>query len=184
MVNIEAEVNAGWDLGAFERVHGSDYLVAPVFSKQSYRVRNLDKEASATRNYLLLKESDKSTRWVVKGNETLVLSFRQYSADGEWLSGTEAKQTTRWLLLELVAKDSNGDQRLSDADRRSIVLSDLEGTKYLEVLPAAEEVLTLRWNGPRSLLVIYREGEKYFVKDFDVSRGAGSTVKELPKLGN
>jgi hypothetical protein len=114
----------------------------------------------------------------------LVLSFRQYSANGEWLSGTESKKATRWLLLEVVSTDSNGDQRLSEADRRSIVLSDLEGTKYLDVLPAADELLTLRWSGPKRLLVIYREGEKYFVKDFDVSGGAASRVKELPKLGN
>jgi hypothetical protein len=183
MVNIEPEVKAGWDLGSFERVHGSDYLVAPVFSRQSYRVRTMEKDVSAIRNYLLLKESDKSTRWVVRGNETLVLSCRQYSADGEWLSGAENKKAAQWLLLEVVAKDSNGDRRLSDADRRSVVLSDLQGTRYLDVVPAVDEILTLRWSGPKSLLAIYREEDRYFVKDFDVSGGVRSLVRELPRLG-
>ncbi len=161
-------------------MYGSDYLVAPVFSKQSYRVRNRNKEASATRNYLLLKESDKSTRWVVRGNDTLVLSFGQYSADGGWLNGGEGKKATQCVLLEVVTKDSNGDRRLTDADRRSVVLSDLLGTRSLDVLPPMDEVLTLRWSGSKSLLAIYREGQKYFVTL--VSGKLSSVGHEVPPL--
>jgi len=88
-VNVESSVGTSWRLGAFEKISG--YMVAPVYSAQSYSVSLYGKQASAVRNYLFVNLEDKSSRWLIPTNDHLIVSMERLAADGtsaRWADST------------------------------------------------------------------------------------------------
>ena len=78
-VNVESdtEISAEWRLGGFDRLEGTDYLMAPVYSTQTFQASYYEKGTSAVRNYLFVNAVDKSSRWLIPHNNYLPVSFQK-----------------------------------------------------------------------------------------------------------
>ena len=108
MVNIEDNVklNSEWSLGGFSQITGTDYVMSSVHSKQEYNVGiGSEKEASATRNYLFLNSTDKTTLWLVPTNFYLFLS--DYEIKENESSGAKVLA----IRYNLVKDDTNKDRK-------------------------------------------------------------------------
>ncbi len=167
----------------FEKIAGTGYLVAPVYSAQSYSIGLKDKEASAVRNYLFVNVSDKSSRWLIASNDRLILSMERISNDGVIGTLGYAAPPAKWLVFQVVASDTNGGRRLTEADRRLIGVADGDGSHYAEVLRDADAVLGKTWQPGDNLLIVYSAHGKHFVAEIKLADRKVSATKELPKLG-
>jgi hypothetical protein len=137
-------------LSGFEQVKGTDYLRAHVYSKQSYEQGYYEKEASATRNYLVANGTDKTSHWLIDGNEQLILN----SSDLPERTGVDGPPV-KWTCYEVVKSDSNHDGRLSESDGRMLAVADGRGLGYTELIVGIDAVLghTVRDDG--TLLYFY-----------------------------
>lgn len=177
-VSPDAGTSSEWTLGGFERVEGTDYLMAPAHSKQSYQVSYYDKDASAVRNYLFINAVDKTTRWLVPGNGFLFLSAERL------LMPANERQDDRvhWMKYEVVKSDDNGDNRLTSEDTRAVAISSPTGEGYAEVIVSVERILGTKMRDENTLLVFHRSGGGDYVSEINLPERRVNVTKELPKI--
>jgi|GEM_PF-919306 len=192
VVNVEPNrrIESSWTLGTVERIAGSDYAMAPARSEQTYEASYYEKDASAVRNYLFVNIVDKSSRWLVAGNKFLFLSAVKLTpADAEDSRSTKDRYDVvqnsgpvRWIRYEVVTTDTNGDNRLTDRDRRTVAVSDASGEGYTEVVRDVDETLGYLLRDESTLLVFYRSGTDNFVAEVSLPSRQITYSKALPKI--
>jgi hypothetical protein len=179
IVNVESETNisAEWKLGTFDRVDGTDYLMAPVHSTQTFQASYYEKGTSAVRNYLFVNAVDKSSSWLVPHNNYLFLSRHK-----EWHNPAVGSSVVKWLRYEVVKSDTNQDGRLTSEDQRTIGISDPTGEGYVELIPDVDRILGYEMRDENNLLVFYRIGTKNFVAEINIPERLITAIKELPEI--
>jgi len=55
-------------------------------------------------------------------------------------SEAPADSALRWIVYEMAVKDTNGDGRVDDRDRRSLYVTGLDGSRLRQVLPEGYEI--------------------------------------------
>ena len=179
VVNIESDtrISAEWRLGAFDRVEGTDYLMAPVYSAQTFQASYYEKGTSAVRNYLFVNAIDKSSRWLVPHNNYLFLASHK-----EWHRPGLGDSVVKWLRYEVVKSDTNRDGRLTSEDQHTIGISDPTGEKYAELVSHVDRVLGYEMRDENTLLVFFRTGTKNFVAEINIPERRVTVTKELPEI--
>jgi hypothetical protein len=175
-VDSDAYVNSEWALGGFSRVEGTNYLMAPAFSKQNYQVSYYEKGASAVRNYLFVNAVDKSSRWLIPDNKALFLSSDRLS------QGDVSNKPMQWMKYEVIKADTNQDKRLTEKDQRAIAISSLTGEGYVELVKNIDELLGSQVQDENTLLLFYRSGQKRFVSEINLPKRQVTVTKELPSI--
>lgn len=179
MVNVEdVDIDSEWRLGGFQQIRQTSFLISPVYSKQEYGVGSLgiEKSASATRNYLVLNSTDKSTKWIASTNKYLFLSYSEIH------ESTDANSLAIGLRFSVVQEDSNHDGRLTGEDSTSLAISDIDGGNFTPVVTAIDAFLGEQQPAPDILLVFYRFGGKNYLAEVKISAKKVIETKELPKV--
>lgn len=179
MVNVEdVDIDSEWTLGGFQQIQNTTFLISPVYSKQEYSVGSLGsgKSASATRNYLVLSSTDKSTKWIASTNKYLFLS------NSEIHESADAISKVIGLRFSVVQEDSNHDGRLTGEDVTSLAISDIDGGNFTPVVTGIDAFLGEQQPGPDILLVFYRSGGKNYLAEVKISAKKVIETKELPKI--
>lgn len=179
MVNVEdVDIDSEWTLGGFQQIRNTSFLISPVYSKQEYSVGSIGsgKSASATRNYLVLNSTDKSTKWVASTNKYLFLS------NSEIHESTDAASKVIGLRFSVVQEDSNNDGRLTGEDVACLAISDLDGSNFTPVVTGINAFLGEQQPEPDILLVFYRSGGKNYLAEVKISAKKVIETKELPKI--
>jgi hypothetical protein len=179
MVNVDSDVDidSQWTLGGFSQISGTNYLIAPVYSKQEYSVGfSSGKEASATRNYLVLNSVDKSTHWVAALGSYLFLNESEIHENGS--------NNTKVLALrfDVVQEDTNQDGRITMDDERTFAVSDIDGSNFTPVVTGIDEFLGDRQPSADTILLFYRSGGKNFLADIKISEKKVIDTRELPRV--
>jgi hypothetical protein len=182
-VNVEGNVGAQWRLGPFEKASAAGYMVAPVYSAQSYSVSLYGKEATAVRNYLFVNLQDMSSRWLVPNNDRLIVAMERLAIDGKVVGWNDEEKPVKWLVFHVVASDTDGDKRLTDRDRKTIAVANADGSQYAEVLRNVDTILGETWTTGDNLLVVYSADGKNLVAEISLAGRTVSVTKDLPKLG-
>lgn len=181
VVNVDsnADIIAEWQLGSFEPVNGSHYLVAPAYSKQKYDVASdlSSKETSAVRNYLFVNAVDKSSRWLVPSNSQLFLIAMDVDRIVE-----EQNSTAKWTMYQVVKADTNGDKRFTGSDKRTIAFSDAVGTNYAEVLSDTNGILSSQMLDDDTMLIFHASNGKNFLTEINIPERRVTVTKELPQI--
>jgi hypothetical protein len=180
-VNVESSVGTSWRLGAFEKISG--YMVAPVYSAQSYSVSLYGKQASAVRNYLFVNLEDKSSRWLIPTNDHLIVSMERLAADGTSARWADSEKPAKWLVFDVVTSDTNGDNRLTEADRKTIGIAGADGSHYAEVLSGIDAELGRTWMQGDRLLIVYSAGGKNVISEISLPDRKVLVTRDLPKIG-
>ena len=179
MVNIEAntQMSSEWALGGFDRLEGTDYLMAPVHSTQTYQASYYEKGTSAVRNYLFVNAIDKSSQWLVPHNNYLFLSrhkeFNNPPSGSNWVT---------WLRYEVVKSDTNQDGRLTRDDKRTIGISDPTGDRYSELITNIDQILGYEKLDENYLLIFYRTDIKNYLAEINISERRIIVTNELPEI--
>jgi len=179
IVNIESNtrISSEWKLGAFDRVEGTEYLMAPVYSAQTFQASYYEKGTSAVRNYLFVNAVDKSSRWLIPHNNYLFLARNKV-----WHKPDLGSSVVKWLRYEVVKSDTNQDGRLTSEDQRTIGISDPTGERYVELIPDVDRILGYEMQDENNLLIFYRTGTKNFVAEINIPERRITVTKELPEI--
>ncbi len=106
------------------------------------------------RNVLFLTGTEKVARWLFKNHKNLIFVASQLGEE----SIDSEKEPTQALYFEYVAADTDGDGKLSSADRSNIGLSKPDGTGFLEVLHDISRVFSYEMLDQQHLSVVYQKG--------------------------
>ena len=179
IVNVESDtlISAEWRLGSLDRVEGTDYLMAPVYSTQTFQSSYYEKGTSAIRNYIFVNVIDKSSRWLIQHNNFLFLVSQQ-----EWFQTDKGSSVVKWIRYEIVKADSNLDERLTSEDQLTIGISDPTGEKYAELISNVDQVFGYETLDENTLLVIYRSGKVNYISEIDIPDRRITSTKELPEI--
>jgi hypothetical protein len=165
-------------LGEFTAIAGTPYYLAPISAEQNYRQDYYDKAAFSVRNYLVLNITDQSAVRLVPKNDTLFLRAASVGQKGK--NGETSKAEGLWY--QVVKADSNGDQRLTEADAKTIAISDVSGKNYTEVLPRVDRVLSTLQPSPSRLMLMYETNQKNYVTQIDIATRQVIKTQELPAI--
>ena len=125
--------------GVFEIVPGTNVLRAPLYLDQKLAAA-ISKENTSVQNYLFCDPATATSHWLLSGPPTLLASTkllpsREYS---------NSNLPVAAVVYEQVSRDTDGDQRLTVDDLKTIALSDATGKRFtplfqnVSVLRAAE----------------------------------------------
>jgi hypothetical protein len=192
VVNVEsdARIESEWALGNFVRVTGTDYVMAPAHSKQTYQASYYEKGASAMRNYIFVNVMDKSSRWLVPTNKYLFLTaekllLRDTGAEmsaGRQTALDRTNEAAKWMSYDVVKSDTNGDGRLTGNDLRAIAISSATGEGYAEVIQNVEQTLGSMLRDEDTLLIFHSSGGRSYVSEVDLPKRQVTLTRELPKI--
>lgn len=158
-----------WRLGHMQDIKGSAHVMVPLNSDQNYSQSYYSKSTHSTRNYLFIDTRSNQQRWFFQTNQYLIVNTSQ-------LSRTDDKdKDTLAILYTVIKKDTNGDQRLTDADEAVIALSTPSGQGYKEILQGVDTLLGYRVIDQDTMLILYKkQGAGYSayvgLKDFVLSQ--------------
>ncbi len=189
VVNVapDTDVSAEWRLGTFNRIGGTNYLMAPAYSKQTYAAGNIgsyssaEKSASATRNYLFVNADDKSSHWLIATNAQLFLSANEvkfYAANNE-------QMPAKWMEYQVIKADTSRDDRLTAKDKITFAISDVIGTDYKELVTDIVEILGSKMRDENTLLLFYRtDDNRSVVSEINLPEKHLTITKDLPQIQN
>ncbi len=157
-----------WTLGSPVDIEGTPFIYIPLESERkdvSLRpsmpgALHSYKEGyyfAPSRNLLFIDRRSRDMKWLFKDNGQLItdidpLSGRKpYDKDGK----IEA------ILYRVIGKDTNGDKKLTSDDLAAIAVSDPDGARYKELVPAVDEVFGAFLEGGDVLILYQADGTGY-----------------------
>jgi hypothetical protein len=179
------------ELGSFEEVPGTGYLVAPIqhahdgaggrssswnLSSSSYKSGDYPR----IHNYVFLELGTEKFQRLLHSNAWRILSMTGFPKPSPRSSDPPA---TSCFLYEIVKADTDGDGVLSSKDRITVALSNATGRTYTELITDVEEVHTKVMSDPSTLLVIYRSQDRSYIARVDLKSIRVVNTTELPSFG-
>jgi hypothetical protein len=163
VVNVgeKDKISEEFTLGSVQTIEGTPYVQIPLYRGQSYAsAGSLYSKTSErnTANYLFLNTATYESRWLFDGAGQLI-------TDSEVLfsklkrSPDEAR-TGVGIILTIVEKDSNGDNRLTDKDAVSLAVSDVDGGRYRKLVEGIERLHVVRQIADDKVLVLYQKDQE------------------------
>jgi len=181
IVNVQEENNIEekWQLGHMTNIKGSQYIMIPLNSNQSYAQSYYSKSSSSARNYLFIDSHRNEKHWLFKTNQYLIadtdlLSENEYGSD---------KRDVRAILYKIVKEDTNNDKRLTDKDLQTVGLSFPNGKGYKEILNGIDLFIGHRLIDKNTLLIVFQRKGVGFSANVNLSDFTISNETELPKVG-
>ena len=162
VVNIQNEtvIKEEWQLGYPVKIRGTSYFMCALTSGQSYAKSYYNKSSSSARNYLFINGQNNEMYWLFKTNEYLLVAVHQLPDNRQELDEEKSKA----ILYQVVKKDTNNDQRLTDQDLQTIAISRPDGQAYEEILDGVELFIGQQTTPKNKLLIIFqKKGVKYSV---------------------
>jgi hypothetical protein len=185
-------------IGAFQELQGTDYLMAAVSSPGSREgISYSSGENRYTRNYLFVNVTDKSSHLLFSTNESLILSAENLTEVAQSkpanppVQGSAPKSEARpdektgnlvkWICYRIVKDDTDKDKRLNANDLITIALSDASGLDYKELITDVRAILHETRRGD-SLIFIYTANGKNQIAEINLPTKQLTSTKELQEI--
>jgi hypothetical protein len=189
-------------MSQFVQLNGTPYLYAPIYvaeqeqksilkqiksaSSGSYEGR-WDDSAIDIRNYMFVHRDNLSAGKLLTNNSSRILEIDEIGepmppskSNPDPMTSNRLKTVKAVWYVRTVA-DTNGDNQLSESDRKQIGISDVSGANYTEIIQDIDKILLNSRIGLDRRLVIYTSGSKRFVANIDLLKRT-ATKQELPTL--
>ena len=135
-----------------ENITGSNTQMFKLYARQSSDGLSSDSYGGETVNALFLSGKEKAARWLFPTQSNLILKAFQLQ---EGLDEFNTKLPTKALYFESVAKDSNGDGKLSHQNYITIAITKPDGSALVEILPKVDKVLSHTMLDEQTLSILY-----------------------------
>jgi hypothetical protein len=190
-------------LGSFQELAGSDYLMAAVSSassresylKESYSSRE---GGGYTRNFLFVHITDQSSHFLFPTNDLLILSAenltgkteakppapnpaQQNSGQTAVKAENKAGDAVKWICYRVIKADSDNDKHLNANDLMTIALSDVSGLNYTELLSDVRAVLH-QTRRDDALIFIYTANGKNHIAEINLQTKQLVSSKPLQEI--
>ena len=188
MFNKKDSVKLELNYRGFDKIKGSDFLVATLSNKENaYKGMKF-----VTFNYLFLNIQDFSTHWLFPSNNQIISTLYQIPLensetirenhyqkklqpfyDGNLYS--EEIIQTGWLLFVFTKTEPNQDKSI-------IALSDVSGENLVEIITDVHHIYDKIRVNKDNLVLMYQQNGKNLVSDIMLSEKKIVKTKELPKI--
>lgn len=180
IVNIEEspEKKVKWQLGSITTIIGSDFLMMPLHSEQSYSSGSYSKSASSTRNYLFIDVISNQKHWLFGKNDYLITQTNQ-------LPNTrydEQSKDTKAILYYVVKSDTNNDQTLTSSDLLTVAISKPNGKEYVELLKDIDFVNGYKTINENTVILIFQRDNIGYSTSIDLKSLSISGEEQLPSV--
>lgn len=147
--------------------------------------------SDALRNQLFLDVENNTSSMLFPTHGQLIARVHEITDRGVLShyhhASAEEKATVRARLYEVVTKDSNGDERLSDRDYKTLMLARADGTQLLALAASAQNPVKALHGaelyGPNELrLLVLGADEITHLHRFDFGRWVAQPSAALPGL--
>ncbi|TAD80357.1 MAG: hypothetical protein EA001_00750 [Oscillatoriales cyanobacterium] len=176
VVNLgsSADIKSQTELGDFERIAGSNLLRAPLYRQQTYSQdsvgRSYDKSANSIENYLFFDPLNNQTYWLKARNTALILAVTELNAatPGTNSPTPELVRPPVAFLYRVIEADTNQDQRLNEADRPSLAISDPTGRRFKVLIPQVDRFHGVSQVNNQRVAVLYSMNKRLKVAEVNL----------------
>lgn len=182
VVNIDPEMEKkeSFRLGSVQQVEGSDSVIVPLYTKQTFSqmYSSGSKSSNAMRNILFSNMRAETNAWLLPSNKFLItqhiLMGNRYRAD--------RREDVVSIFYHIVKRDTNGDKNLTSHDKLTLALSTPEGERYTEVIDNVDDVLGYDLLDKDAIAVMFNRDEQGYIAYIDLSDFSVKKEIELPKV--
>ncbi|MFN5855739.1 MAG: hypothetical protein ACK456_07550 [Pseudanabaenaceae cyanobacterium] len=176
-VSSQDSVIAKSEFGDFEVIPQTNVSRAPLYIRQEYDYRLSGKEASSVRNYVFFDGNKKVSYWLKPQNNGLIMSYvpvfslpnHVNPSNGKEASVLESKPLLKPLsnIYVLIESDTNQDQRLNEADLKTIAVSTPVGTQFKPLVPGVTRFHGHAVSPEGKVTIFYYGGNKLKAMEYD-----------------
>jgi len=160
-------------VGVFEIVPGPNVLRAPLYVDQKL-ASSLPKENTSVQNYLFYDPAAGSSYWLLDGPPTLLASAKALPTD-DYGQRTEPVVA---FVYEQVSRDTDGDERLTGDDLKTIALSDAAGKRFTPLLNDVTNLHAAELMKDDTIVLVYTAASK--MRAVNVDLASFRVVRETP----
>lgn len=183
IVNIdpEKEISESFRLGALEHVNGSEAVIVPLLSDQSFSLNySGSKSTASTRNILFSNMRTEDNDWLLNTNEYLISEYKLINETNSW----DHDKDIIFIVYYLVKEDSNADKRLTSSDKLTLALSTPEGKQFTEALSNIDDVLGYDVINKELMAVMFNRDNQGYTAYINLSDFTVAKEVMLPKIVN
>jgi hypothetical protein len=195
-VSIEKEVEAPPEmtLRSFRQLRGTKYFIAEITtsgggsSYSSYSSGRWfefgDGGGGLIRNLVFLDSESLLSHTLFEDNHSYIINMVSFPPQPPQSSSDEEPGIVpiRWFVYEVAHQDTNQDGELNREDARTIGVSDVDGTRYQELIEDVLDIYNLTMLESGELLAIYRQGGGRFATTIDLQAQEIIQTQQLPDL--
>ncbi len=180
VVNIDedTEIKEEWRYGQLTKISGTNHLMLPLHSEQSFNRAYFSKSSNSTRNYLFINTETSQKKWLFDHTDYLI-----ESTDRLGLGGYDSKESTIAILYNLVKIDSDHNGRLTAKDLNTVAITRADGSNYKELIKGVEFIVDQSLLNDKELLLIYQKNGISYTSTIDLVNLEIAENEELPKVG-
>jgi len=181
IVNIDPDTNIEetFRLGRIEHVKGTQSIIVPLYSDQSFSLRySGSKSTASTRNLLFSNMQNETNTWLLPNSDYLITSHRLINESNSY----DKDKTVITIFYQIVKADTNNDSRLTGNDKLTLALSDPEGNNYTEIIMNVDQVLGYDVINKHAIAIIYSRENIGYAAYIDLTTFTTTKEIELPKL--
>ncbi len=179
IVNVKDDaVKSKTVIGNFEQISGTDIIKAPLSLLQEYDYRASSKESNSVQNYIFYNPNQKVSYWLRPKNEGLILSMTALPNLNERNLTEKPLPTIAYLYL-VVDKDTNNDQRINDADQKSIAISDASGLRFKVLIDQVDQFNGVSAIKNNRLDILYQSSKNLKATEVDLRSQEIVTTSEF-----
>jgi len=132
-----------------------------------------------TLNHLIVSPETGSSRWLFPDNNQLIIKRHSISRP---LDAQEENQKAVARLYQIVTADSNGDKRLSERDRKTLIITMPDRTTPTALIADYDELLSAHHPDDNSFEILIKAAGKFTVYKFAIATHKQISKLELPAL--
>lgn len=175
-----------WSLGYPNRIGTSDYYYVPLESeklhvKKQSRLKSFssyDHRSTRSKNVVFINGNTNDSNWLFESVQQLIIEIRLLSTEHESMPVAKA------ILYEVINNDTNKDGILDGSDKRTFSLSDIDGTRYSEIIEGYSRIIESELNRDGNLFVVYIDGKTVYTMLIDLRSFSILDKKPLPKVND
>ena len=197
---IEKEVEEPPELAlrSFRQLRGTRYFLAEIvtdtgrggsyyeYGSSSRWFEFGEGGSGLIRNIVFLDSESLESHTLFEDNHSFIIDMISFppQVSTSYSSDEEPEITPiRWFVYEVAHHDTNQDGELNREDIRVIGLSDVDGTRYKELIADVSHIYNLTMLESGELLAIYRQNGNRFAAAIDLQTQEIIETKKLPDLG-
>ena len=127
-----------------------------------------ENDSAAAVNILIVDKKTKTTSWLFKGFDRLIISQTPMLL-GRWAYDEyEANEIApvHQIVMRVVEADTNGDGYLTPDDRQTLYLCHFDGKDPIKIM-TADQIWTAEQNG-KTYVITYRDGDAAWIATYSV----------------
>ena len=196
-VSIEKEVETPPELTlrSFRQLRGTQYFLAEIVtsggssfyeygSSRSYDFGEVS--GGLIRNLVFLDSETLLSHTLFDHNHSYIINMVSFPVQPPPPTSPDEEPEIvpiQWFVYEIAHQDTNQDGELNREDARVIALSNVDGSRYQELLTDVSDIYNLTMLDNGQLLIIYRQNGDRFAAAVDLQTQTILNTQQLPDLG-